>query len=219
MKRLNTRGFTHWIVPAFVFIIIGGIGAHLLVESHAATPPAPLADWSSINGNLTVVNNHFGTSLVGHNVCAYIASILYHGYDPDPSDASGHYHGLPASGAGTLWGKYPSLRYAANYASMIPAGAFVFYANTSGTVVHVVVSTGYNNTYGPLAYSRVGIDNDGYLTEVNGPNSPEKLWNYHIIGWMNPSAFMRGYGSYTSHGSVTTYYNAFLNLKNDSSWR
>lgn len=38
MKKLNLSGFAHWIMPALVVAVIGGIGTYLIVGSHADTP-------------------------------------------------------------------------------------------------------------------------------------------------------------------------------------
>ncbi|MGH7241154.1 MAG: hypothetical protein ACREGB_02555 [Candidatus Saccharimonadales bacterium] len=35
LKKLNAKGFAHWILPAVVLVIIGGIGSYLLTASHA----------------------------------------------------------------------------------------------------------------------------------------------------------------------------------------
>lgn len=40
LQKLNTKGFAHWIIPALVIVAIGGIGAYLVVGSHAATTAA-----------------------------------------------------------------------------------------------------------------------------------------------------------------------------------
>jgi hypothetical protein len=37
MKKLNFKGFAHWIVPALVLVAVTGIGTYLMVGSHAAT--------------------------------------------------------------------------------------------------------------------------------------------------------------------------------------
>lgn len=37
MNKLNGKGFAHWIIPALVVAVIGGIGTYLVVGSHAAT--------------------------------------------------------------------------------------------------------------------------------------------------------------------------------------
>lgn len=38
LHKLNTKGFAHWVVPALVLVIVGGIGAYVLFRSsHAAT--------------------------------------------------------------------------------------------------------------------------------------------------------------------------------------
>jgi hypothetical protein len=37
MKKLNLKGFAHWIIPALVVVVIGAIGTYLVVGSHAAT--------------------------------------------------------------------------------------------------------------------------------------------------------------------------------------
>lgn len=39
LKRLNTKGFAHWIMPVVAIVIIGGIGSYLLTKSHAASLP------------------------------------------------------------------------------------------------------------------------------------------------------------------------------------
>lgn len=44
MRKLNAKGFAHWIVPAVVVAIVGGIGAYMLTQSHAdyvITGPVP----------------------------------------------------------------------------------------------------------------------------------------------------------------------------------
>jgi hypothetical protein len=39
-KKLNTKGFAHWVAPLFVVVAIGGIGTYLVVGSHADTGDA-----------------------------------------------------------------------------------------------------------------------------------------------------------------------------------
>lgn len=39
MKKLNQKGFAHWIIPALVVVAIGGIGTVFLTQSHAETAP------------------------------------------------------------------------------------------------------------------------------------------------------------------------------------
>lgn len=34
-KKLNASGFAHWVIPAVVLVLIGGIGSYLLTQSHA----------------------------------------------------------------------------------------------------------------------------------------------------------------------------------------
>lgn len=38
MKKLNMRGFAHWIIAAAVVVVIGGIGTYVLTQSHADSP-------------------------------------------------------------------------------------------------------------------------------------------------------------------------------------
>jgi hypothetical protein len=33
--NLNTKGFAHWVIPAFAIVVIGGIGTYMLTASHA----------------------------------------------------------------------------------------------------------------------------------------------------------------------------------------
>lgn len=40
LKKLNAKGFAHWIIPALVVVVIGGIGAYLVTQSHAQTLPS-----------------------------------------------------------------------------------------------------------------------------------------------------------------------------------
>jgi hypothetical protein len=42
IKKLNTYGFTHWVIPALVILIVGGIGTYLLTVGHADTPTSIL---------------------------------------------------------------------------------------------------------------------------------------------------------------------------------
>jgi hypothetical protein len=35
MKKLNAKGFAHWVIPALVIVVVGGIGSYLLTQSHA----------------------------------------------------------------------------------------------------------------------------------------------------------------------------------------
>lgn len=38
LKKLNAKGFAHWVIPALALVIIGGIGAVVMLRSsHAAT--------------------------------------------------------------------------------------------------------------------------------------------------------------------------------------
>jgi hypothetical protein len=38
MKKLNAKGFAHWIIPALAVVVIGGIGTYMITASHALTP-------------------------------------------------------------------------------------------------------------------------------------------------------------------------------------
>lgn len=38
MQKLNLKGFAHWIIPALVVAVIGGIGTYLVIGSHALVP-------------------------------------------------------------------------------------------------------------------------------------------------------------------------------------
>jgi hypothetical protein len=42
MKKLNAKGFAHWVIPALAIAIIGSIGGYMIKQSHAATvSPSP----------------------------------------------------------------------------------------------------------------------------------------------------------------------------------
>jgi lysophospholipase L1-like esterase len=68
MKKLNTKGFAHWLIPALALVVIGGIGSYMLNASHAD----PLLD--SENPKLTRhVSEKWGCWLAGrvwkNNAC------------------------------------------------------------------------------------------------------------------------------------------------------
>ena len=60
MKKLNQKGFTHWIVPALIILVIAAIGTYVLTGSHADSivPPqlslAPSSQTVPVGGTFTV---------------------------------------------------------------------------------------------------------------------------------------------------------------------
>lgn len=72
LAKLNVKGFAHWIIPALVVVVIGGIGAYLVVGSHAD------ATSDIANPKFTLsANTKDGCWLAGrkwvNNQCAYSA--------------------------------------------------------------------------------------------------------------------------------------------------
>lgn len=49
-KKLNAKGIAHWVVPALVVVVIGGIGSYLLEGSHA----------DSVSPGVTITNTGKG---------------------------------------------------------------------------------------------------------------------------------------------------------------
>lgn len=49
MKKLNAKGFSHWILPLAAVVVIAGIGAYVLTKSKAASMPV-----LGTSGNATV---------------------------------------------------------------------------------------------------------------------------------------------------------------------
>lgn len=52
-KKLNAKGFAHWVIPALAIVIIGGIGGVMLTLSHADTVTSVTiypTNWSIVKG-------------------------------------------------------------------------------------------------------------------------------------------------------------------------
>lgn len=88
MRKLNQKGFAHWVVPALVIVIIAAIGTYVLAGGHADTPqpvgfslsPGSLSPSSGPSASVpldTTFTVSINVSPNGNNVQSATASLNY----------------------------------------------------------------------------------------------------------------------------------------------
>ena len=130
MKKLNSKGIGHLLVPILVFVLIGAIGgAYLLLKSHAATPAttASTTTTDSTQAPSAVASNFHICLSSAHSECLV-------------SNGTGHQVSTKTSGAAT-W-KQVSTRYSGYYTFQNSSGNCL---SVSGTAV--IIASGGCNQY------------------------------------------------------------------------
>lgn len=78
IKKLNQKGFAHWIMPSIVVLIIAAVGTRLLLGSHADTPTwQTYFSVSTKNAKVTLTRDNPNYALMTQDGSGYTQGLLY----------------------------------------------------------------------------------------------------------------------------------------------